>query len=93
LSTPSKTDFFKSNKTNYINILEKQNKKSIRSKSNSFSEKIIDKFDYKPSKIINKIKNEYLEKHEYWPNDQKKQQTGKHFDTMNKYNTREIVGP
>lgn len=29
---------------------------------------------------------------EYWPNDQKKQQTGKHFDTMNTWNTREIIG-
>lgn len=32
------------------------------------------------------------ERQEYWPNEQKRQQTGKHVDTLNTWNTREIIG-
>jgi len=47
------TDFFQSNKINFINTLEKQNKNLLRSKSHSNFSKTMTKFQFNPIKSIN----------------------------------------
>jgi len=59
-----------------------------RSQSSQQLKKSLTKFN-RQKEEVEVISNE---RQEYWPNEQKRQQTGKHVDTLNTWNTREIIG-
>jgi len=61
-----------------------------RSQSTQQFKKPLTKFNRQKEEVEVKVISN--ERQEYWPNEQKRQQTGKHVDTLNTWNTKEIIG-